>query len=86
MKLTKEQERVLREMASGVEKEGDFERKDCAYRLETTMNTMYALLKRDLIKRTNYNEVVWYGWESTGYEFKITDLGRKVIGETKNAE
>ena len=73
--LTKEQERVLVLLLD--------EKKETAYSCSTTMRTIYALLRRDLIKRTNYGEMVWSGWENTGMKFKLTESGRVLAEKLK---
>ena len=56
-----------------------------AYDLQTSMNTLYALSKRGLIQRTNYNEPTWFGWERTSYEFVLTKEGLSLILMAQNA-
>ena len=68
--LSKEQERVLIAFLNT--------ENETAYDCETTMNTIHALLNRDLIKRTNYNEIVWFGWEQVSMKFKLTELGQRI--------
>lgn len=67
MKLSKSQIEALKKMSLTEPK--------CAYDLQTTMNTMYALLRKSLIKRINYDKPTWLGWESTEYEFVLTKKG-----------
>lgn len=75
--LSKEQKRVLILLL-------DKENKT-AYGCGTTMRTMNALLRRDLIKRTNYDETVWLGWESTGMKFALTESGRVLAEKLKES-
>ena len=50
-----------------------------AYDLRVTMNTLYALQKRNLIERTNYGAPTWLGWERTTCEFRITEKGKEEV-------
>lgn len=54
---------------------------ETAYQLGMTMRTMNSLLQRGLIRRTNYDEITWLGWESTEYKFVITPEGLKILKE-----
>lgn len=68
MKLTTNQEKALRALL--------IDGNETAYDCRVTMNTMLALLERDLIERKNPTELVWFGWESTGMTFCLTEQGR----------
>jgi len=71
MKLSKIQYETLEKMKD--------EKEHIAYGLRVTMNTLYALLKRNLIERTNLGRMTWLGWERTIYEFRITEKGKEEV-------
>lgn len=69
MKLSEIQRKTLEKMKD--------EKIHIAYDLRVTMNTLYALLERKLIERTNYEVITWLGCERTTYEFRITEKGKE---------
>jgi len=71
MKLTEPQIKALKKLSELEE--------ECAFVLGVTMNTMYALRERGLIKRSNPNELYWQGWESTGIYWMLTEEGAKIV-------
>jgi NADH pyrophosphatase NudC (nudix superfamily) len=71
MKLSKIQQQTLEKMKDKKEYN--------AYGLSVTMNTVYSLHNKGLIVRSNYNDLIWTGWESTCLKFKITKLGLQFL-------
>ena len=71
MRLSKIQYETLEKMKD--------EKEHIAYSLRVTMNTLYALLKRNLIERTNLGRMTWLGLEQTTYEFRITEKGKEEV-------
>ena len=57
-----------------------------AYDCRTTMKTMYALVERGLIKRTNWKDVVRTGRERTEMKFRLTDIGKVLAEKGKTGE